>query len=214
MARFSPQPDFLCVPVPIPLNKRKRMPSNEADNVPASPDPGTPSQPDIASEGEGEIPDADLVVLAQAGDTGAFETLVTRYRGKVYAMIYNMIHNDADAWDLAQDTFLKAWKALPRFEARSAFYTWIYRITHNVAYDWLRKKKITTGAAAFDDGIRRQDIDPASRTTPQSAAAPDRDLENSELGGRIKDAIAQLSPGAPGRDPLERSGGTEVPGNR
>ena len=142
----------------------------------------------------GEVPDGDLVRQAQEGDPQAFETLVNRYRGKVYAMIYNMIHNDADAWDLAQDTFLKAWKALPRFEARSSFYTWLYRITHNVTYDWLRKKKITTGGVEFDDSIRFQGIEAASRTTPNAQDAPDVGMERSELGDQIRGAIEQLSP--------------------
>jgi len=53
----------------------------------------------------------------------AFDSLVTRYRGRVYAMIFNMVRNDADAWDLSQDVFVKAWKALSKFEARSSFFT-------------------------------------------------------------------------------------------
>lgn len=109
-------------------------------------------------------------------------------------MIYNMVHNDADAWDLAQDTFIKAWKALPRFESRASFYTWIYRITHNVTYDWLRKRKITAGGTEFDDSVRIQGIDAASRTTPATADAPDVGIERAELGVRIRAAIEQLSP--------------------
>ena len=109
-------------------------------------------------------------------------------------MIFNMIHNDADAWDLAQDTFVKAWKALPRFEGRASFYTWLYRITHNVTYDWLRKKKITSGGAEFDDAIGHEGIDAASRTTPTTADAPDVGMERAELGARIREAIEQLSP--------------------
>ena len=76
--------------------------------------------------------DAELVERCQKGDYSAFDELITLYRGKVYAMIYNMIRNDADSWDLAQDVFIKAWKALPKFEGRSAFFTWLYRIAHNV----------------------------------------------------------------------------------
>ena len=175
------------------LNNSDTEPSNITRIAPESENTVPSSE---ASDNEGateEIPDGELVRQAQDGDLRAFETLVNRYRGKVYAMIYNMIHNDADAWDLAQDAFLKAWKALPRFEARASFYTWLYRITHNVTYDWLRKKKITSGGAEFDDTIQFQGIDPASRTTPAAAAAPDVGMERTELGGRIREAINQLS---------------------
>ena len=117
----------------------------------------------VASNPECEPTDAELVIRSQNGDTEAFDELVTRYRGKVYAMIVNMIHNDADAWDLAQDAFVKAWKALPRFEARSNFYTWLYRIAHNVTYDWLRKKKVRGDGAEFDDAIQA-DVEPGAPT--------------------------------------------------
>ena len=95
-----------------------------------------------AEAGEQEVPDRKLIEACKNGDTQAFEVLVTRHRGKVYAMIQNMIKNEADAWDLSQEVFLKVWKALPKFEARAKFSTWLYRITHNVVYDWLRKRKI------------------------------------------------------------------------
>ena len=78
-----------------------------------------------------------LVARCQAGDTTAFNELVTRYRQRAFAMIYNMVRNDQDAWDLAQDGFLKAWKSIGRFRGQSSFYTWLYRILMNVTIDWL-----------------------------------------------------------------------------
>lgn len=176
------------------MKKNEAEPSNRVGKALSSEDEvPLPQDPDDANSAE-EIPDAVLVKKAQEGDPRAFEALVNRYRGKVYAMIYNMIHNDADAWDLAQDTFLKAWKALPRFEARATFYTWIYRITHNVTYDWLRKKKITTGGVEFDETIQFQGIEAASRTTPAASDAPDIGMARNELGESIRAAIEQLSP--------------------
>ena len=56
-------------------------------------------------------------------------------------MIYNMVHNEQDAWDLAQDSFVKAWKSIDRFRGKSSFYTWLYRIVMNVTIDWLRKNR-------------------------------------------------------------------------
>ncbi|MFV1994999.1 MAG: RNA polymerase sigma factor [Verrucomicrobiales bacterium] len=163
-------------------------------NKPASDPSNRVEMEEPAGEPDGEGPsDSELVALSQGGDTVAFDTLVTRYRGKIYAMIVNMIHNEADAWDLAQDSFIKAWKGLPRFEARANFYTWLYRITHNVTYDWLRKKKVGADAE-FDDTIQADQFEPGSPTAPRNAGRPDENLEKSELRLRLENAIGQLSP--------------------
>ena len=96
----------------------------------------------LADAGEQAGPeDGVLVARCQQGDTAAFDELITRYRTRIYAMIYNMVRNEEDAWDLAQESFVKAWKSIPRFKGQSAFYTWLYRIGMNVTIDWLRKKK-------------------------------------------------------------------------
>jgi RNA polymerase sigma-70 factor, ECF subfamily len=126
----------------------------------------TPAQADVS--------ELDLVKRCQAGDSEAFDELVTRYRTRVFAMIYNMVHNEQDAWDLAQDSFVKAWKSIGRFRGKSSFYTWIYRIVMNVTIDWLRKRQIKAGGAEFDDSVQR--------------------MERSEIRARIDKAIAQLSP--------------------
>ena len=141
----------------------------------------------------GEVPDYDLVKRCQAGDTRAFDALVTRYRGKVYAMTYHMIQNETEAWDLSQEAFIKAWRALPRFKLDSSFYTWLYRIAHNVTYDYLRKKKIQ-GDGEFDDSRTEHQAAAGAETVPHAEAAPDVALNRAELGARIRDAIAQLSP--------------------
>lgn len=137
-------------------------------------------------------PDSVLVSRCQAGDYDAYDELVTRYRGKIYAMIYNMIRNDADAWDLAQEAFIKAWKALPKFKADSEFYTWLYRIAHNTTYDFLRKKSNKVGKDEFDDGIRRDMVD--APTTPREASAPDEQAERTDLRRTLDAALEKLSP--------------------
>ncbi|MGD1979538.1 MAG: sigma-70 family RNA polymerase sigma factor [Akkermansiaceae bacterium] len=139
------------------------------------------------------MPDLDLIKSSQKGETRAFETLVTRHRGKVYAMIQNMIKNEADAWDLSQEVFLKVWRALPKFEARAKFSTWLYRITHNVVYDWLRKRKIDSAGELDDTILKESDIAAGSRTGPSVNERPDQALANSELGERINAALATLS---------------------
>ena len=147
-----------------------------------------------ATLAQSDVSELDLVKRCQAGDTEAFDELVTRYRTRVFGMIYNMVHNEQDAWDLAQDSFLKAWKSIGRFRGQSSFYTWIYRIVMNVTIDWLRKKKIKGGDAEFDDAIQLREIDPASKTVPKTGALPHQAMEQGEIRARIEKAIGQLSP--------------------
>lgn len=143
---------------------------------------------------ESDVSELDLVKQCQAGDSEAFDKLVTRYRTRVFGMIYNMVHNEQDAWDLAQDSFLKAWKSIQRFQGKSSFYTWIYRIVMNVTIDWIRKKQVKGSGAEFDDSIQLKEIDPASKTMPKPDALPYEGMQRSEIRGRIDQAIAQLSP--------------------
>jgi len=141
-----------------------------------------------------DVSELDLVKQCQAGNTEAFDQLVTRYRTRVFAMIYNMVHNEQDAWDLAQDSFVKAWKSIRSFRGRSSFYTWIYRIVMNVTIDWLRKKQVKGAGTEFNDAIQLREIEPASRTVPKADPLPHERMERSEIRARIDNAIAQISP--------------------
>ncbi|RYD49279.1 MAG: sigma-70 family RNA polymerase sigma factor, partial [Verrucomicrobiaceae bacterium] len=142
---------------------------------------GAPSKivqgPDGSSDSDAFINDPDedfrLVALAQKGDMRAYDALVTRHRGRIYAMIRNMIHQEADAWDLSQEVFIKAWHALPRFEAKAKFSTWLYRIAHNAVYDWTRKRKIDSAGELNDEIFEKERIDSASFTTPSGGESPD-----------------------------------------
>ena len=107
-------------------------------------------------------------------------------------MTYHLIQNETEAWDLAQEAFIKAWRALPGFKLDASFYTWLYRIAHNVTYDWLRKKRIQ-GDGEFDDERTEHRAAAGAETTPKGDAAPDTALRNAELGARIQAAIAKLS---------------------
>jgi len=147
-----------------------------------------------ATPAQADVSELDLVKRCQAGDAEAFDELVVRYRTRVFGMIYNMVHSEQDAWDLAQDSFLKAWKSIKRFRGQSSFYTWIYRIVMNVTIDWLRKKQVKAGGAEFDDAIQLKEVDPASKTMPKADALPSENLEQREIRAEIDKAIAQLSP--------------------
>ncbi|EDY21651.1 RNA polymerase, sigma-24 subunit, ECF subfamily [Chthoniobacter flavus Ellin428] len=157
-------------------------------------------RPDPSNTVPTETPDAaagpddlELVARSQAGDTSAFNELVIRYRNRAYAMIYNMVRNEQDAWDLAQDGFLKAWKSINRFRGQSSFYTWLYRILMNVAIDSLRKKQIE-GGQEFDDQIGLHNIAPGAATAPKSEMEPAERISDKEIRQRIDEAIAKLSP--------------------
>src|ERR1700675_3341126 len=147
-----------------------------------------------ATPAQADVSELDLVRRCQAGNAEAFDELVTRYRTRVFSMIYNMVHNEQDACDLAQDSFVKAWKSIKRFRGRSSFYTWIYRIVMNVTIDWLRKKQVKGAGVEFNDAIQLKEINPASKTLPKAEALPYERMQRSEIRARIDDAIGQLSP--------------------
>jgi RNA polymerase sigma-70 factor (ECF subfamily) len=149
---------------------------------------------DAGGGGSGTVSDDSLVKRAQQGDLKAYDELVTRHRGKVFAMIRNMVHNEADAWDLSQDVFIKAWHALGGFEAKAKFSTWLFRISHNVVYDSLRKRKIQGEGELNDEIFNSSRIDPSSMTTPSVADRPDHAMAHDELRRKIERALAQLSP--------------------
>jgi RNA polymerase sigma-70 factor, ECF subfamily len=140
-----------------------------------------------------ETDDVELVRRCQAGDSEAYNDLVTKYRTKAFAMIYGMVQNEQDAWDLAQEGFLKAWRSIHRFKGQSSFYTWLYRILTNVTIDSLRRKGVR-GESEFDDRIAPGEVEPGSRTTPSSAPLPHKNIERSEIRQRIDEAIDKLSP--------------------
>lgn len=168
----------------------------------------TPSKPsaaegDFSADFSGEAsadeesvgpPDEELVERAQNGDMEAFDVLVTRYRGKIYGMIYHLVHNEADAWDLAQDAFVKAWKALPKFQGKSRFYTWLYRISHNVVYDWLRKKSNVAEKREFDESFVGDPIAEGAPTVPKEVDGPDKEAVRHDLRKEIQEALNKLSP--------------------
>ena len=82
----------------------------------------------------------ELVLQSINGDDEAFGLLVNKYKNKVFNMAYNMTHNRETADDMAQEVFIKAYRALPKFQFKSQFGTWLYQITANHIRDYLRKE--------------------------------------------------------------------------
>lgn len=150
-----------------------------------------------ASQIENATPDVPddkpLVARCQQGDTAAFDELITRHRNRAFAMMYQMIRNEEDAWDLTQDAFVKAWKNIGRFRGESAFYTWLYRILMNVGLDWLRKKQVK-GDAEFDDTIGLKNVAAGATTAPRKDLEPSEKIADAEIRKRVDAAILKLTP--------------------
>src|SRR5437016_11211147 len=89
-----------------------------------------------------EVTDAAIVALVLAGDRDAFRVLVERHSRSIFRVVYRMTGNQQDAEEILQETFLRAYKSLARFELRSSFATWLYRIAVNRSLDFLKAKKM------------------------------------------------------------------------
>ncbi len=88
-----------------------------------------------------ETTDAQLVRRVQKGDKGAFDLLVLKYQHKIVNLVLRYVRDPDQAMDIAQEAFLKAYRALPRFRGDSAFYTWLYRIAVNTAKNYLAAQR-------------------------------------------------------------------------
>ncbi|MDR9433562.1 MAG: RNA polymerase sigma factor RpoE [Spiribacter sp.] len=99
--------------------------------------------------------DKELVERVQAGDKRAFDVLVLKYQHKLVKLISRYVHDHAEALDVAQEAFIKAYRALPRFRGDSSFYTWLYRIGINTAKNYL----VSQGRRPPDNDIDAQDAE-------------------------------------------------------
>jgi len=139
-----------------------------------------------------ESADRALVRLAQSGDLGAFDELVVRYQERIYALVYHMTSNHEDANDLAQEAFVKAWKALRNFKGDSSFYTWVYRIAVNHTLNHLKTRRSRTQHVSLNDLDFNAEHDP-DLLQLISHKNPRRDVNLRELGERLNEAILKLS---------------------
>ena len=136
-------------------------------------------------------PDVDqqLVERVQKGDKRAFDLLVLKYQHKIFAVISRFIRDHSEVQDVAQDAFIKAYKALPNFRGESAFYTWMYRIAINTAKNYLVARNRRPPASDLE-------VDDAEFYTGNEAMhemnTPERNLLRDELQAVIDQAFRDL----------------------
>jgi RNA polymerase sigma-70 factor (ECF subfamily) len=148
-----------------------------------------------AGSDSGSPADLDVVARAAKGDHEAFRVLVERYQGRAHRLAMRVLRNDEQAKDVVQDAFLKAYRSLDKFEGRSSFYTWFYRVVMNLCLDAKRRQPAgrqvewdEAHALETPVGVGLDAVDPAQ----QHAKGPEGDFERAELRHAVRLAIDEL----------------------
>jgi RNA polymerase sigma-70 factor (ECF subfamily) len=132
--------------------------------------------------------DQELVDRAKNGDTRAFGQIVTRYQARIHRLAMHLVRNYAEAEDVAQETFIRAYRALPRFDGRSEPYTWLYRIAVNLSLNALRSRKARRTTNQADDPR----LEALVIETPSPVDVPS-DAAQRQLYGALAQGIDELS---------------------
>lgn len=132
------------------------------------------------------VEDIELIRRFCNGDETGFDELVRRYQQRVYAVLYRLVRNPEDATELAQDVFVRAYRALPGFKNQSRFYTWLYRIAVNAAFSFLKSRR---GRRATDAG---EQLDQEAVMNVPSADFPTQSFEQSRQRAAIAAAVDAL----------------------
>ncbi|MCB9914187.1 MAG: sigma-70 family RNA polymerase sigma factor [Planctomycetes bacterium] len=131
------------------------------------------------------VEDANLVQQTLAGDQRAFQTLVERYQGRLFAVVRHYTRNAVELEDIVQETFLKAYRRLDSFDHRSSFYTWIYRIATNTVLDFLKRRGRSPVQAVEDPEL-------VGEAGARDCPAPMANLEARELAEITQSVLAEL----------------------
>ena len=132
--------------------------------------------------------DQALIGRCRDGDVAAFEPLVEKYRERVWRLAFNVLRDREDAWDVAQEAFIRAWQALPSFRGQSAFYTWLFRIVMNAAADRVRQRA-ARGRAFGTERVPETDWE---RVMVDPGVAPDELARRAEERARLLRALDAL----------------------
>ncbi len=134
--------------------------------------------------------DQILVERVQQGDKQAFGLLVSKYQRKLIRLISRLIRDPAEVEDVAQEAFIKAYRALPGFRGESAFYTWLYRIGINTAKNYLATRGRRVPTTTEFDSEEAETFDEADRLRDQNT--PERILMSKQIGATVNAAMEAL----------------------
>jgi RNA polymerase sigma-70 factor (ECF subfamily) len=134
-----------------------------------------------------EPDETELIQRANQGDQRAFGALVERYQRRVMGVAMAVVHNQEDALELAQETFVRAYENLGKFESRSSFSTWLYRIAANLAIDFRRRE-------GRHNILRGEEAENEINRIPTGSGDSFTEFSRGELNKRLHDALAELTP--------------------
>ena len=134
--------------------------------------------------------DVEVVALVRRGDHDAFRILVERHSRAVFRVAFRHTGHEQDAEDVVQETFLRAYRQIGQFEARSSFATWLYRIAFNCAHDLLRQRPKPGSRLSLDDEDEGKRVDVVDASP---SADPGQVLASNRLGQRLRQAMDELT---------------------
>lgn len=137
-----------------------------------------------------EVEAGSAVERARSGDSDAFRLLVEQHSRAIFRLAFRMTGNEEDAEDVVQETFLRAYKQLDRYEARSSFSTWLYRIASNYSLDLIRMRKRHESKRVR--GTEEEDRD-ILQSIPMDTPGPDRLMYGEEVKDKVNEALNELS---------------------
>ena len=132
--------------------------------------------------------DLDLIIRFKGGDTSAFGEIVQLYQVKIYNLCRYMLGNADEAEDAAQDAFLKAYQALPKFQPEASLYTWLYRIAANTCLDYRKKPVFESLFGDSGDGER------LVHDRASDAPSPEKLYESMQMDQALQAGLGKLSP--------------------
>jgi len=134
--------------------------------------------------------DRELVAQAKGGNAQAFGTLVRRYQRRIFRLAFHLVRTGAEAEDVTQETFVRAYQALDRFDGRSEPFTWLYRIAVNLSLNTIRARKATRDSTPSDDPRIEALL---TETRPSQGSDPAAQAHQRQLAVALCDGIDKLS---------------------
>lgn len=134
--------------------------------------------------------DRELVAQAKSGDANAFGTIVRRYQRRIFRLAFHLVRTGAEAEDVTQETFVRAYQALDRFDGRSEPFTWLYRIAVNLSLNTIRARKATRDSTPSDDPRIEALL---TETRPSQGSDPAAQTHQRQLAIALCDGIDKLS---------------------